>query len=58
MGFPSNALEARIGTNVWHGEEARKQMYLIVLTESTTDAYRTGTQNPLPVPGSSSTPSK
>ena len=56
LGFPSQNLEARIGTTVKRGEEARNQMYLIVLTDSTVDAYQTGRQNPLPIPGA--TPEK
>lgn len=56
LGFPSQNLEARIGTTVKRGEEARNQMYLIVLTDSTVDAYQTGRQNPLPIPGA--TPDK
>jgi hypothetical protein len=49
--FPSNALEARIGKDVKKGEEARNQMYLIVVTSSTTDAYQSGHMDPLQVPG-------
>lgn len=51
MGLPSNHLEARIGTSVKHGSDARDQMYLIVLTQSTTDAYNSGHLDPLQVPG-------
>jgi hypothetical protein len=49
--FPSNHLEARIGTSIKHGAEARDQMYLIVLTQSTTDAYNSGHLDPLSIPG-------
>ena len=49
--FPSEHLEARIGTTVKHGAEARDQMYLIVLTQSTTDAYNSGHLDPLTIPG-------
>ena len=56
MGFPSDGLEARIGKTVKHGAEAREQMYLIVLTDSTTDAYGNGHLNPLPIPGAKPTP--
>ncbi len=51
MGVPSNHLEARIGTSVKHGSDAREQMYLIVLTQSTTDAYNSGHLDPLTIPG-------
>lgn len=51
MGVPSQRLEARIGMNVKRGAEARDQMYLIVLTTSTTDAYTSGHLDPLQVPG-------
>ena len=47
LGFPSQGLEARIGTSVKRGHEARDQMYLIVLTEDAKQAYETGTDKPL-----------
>jgi len=50
-GFPSNALEARIGTSVKRGADAREQMFLIVTTKGTQEAYTTGTMDPLQVPG-------
>jgi hypothetical protein len=50
-GFPSEHLEARIGTSVKRGAEARDQMYLIVTTADTKKAYETGTDEPLQVPG-------
>lgn len=49
VGYPSNSLEARIGNNVTHGEDARNQMYRIVLTDAAVDAYETGTMDPLSV---------
>ena len=49
-GFPTQRLEARIGTSVWHGAEARERMYLIVNTSSTVDAYKSGTMEPLQAP--------
>ncbi len=49
--FPSDSLTARIGTDVKHGQSALDQMYLIVLTTSTTDAYKSGHMEPLEVPG-------
>ena len=51
LGFPSDGLEARIGKDVKRGAAARDQMYLIVLTQSTTDAYDSGHMDPLTVPG-------
>lgn len=54
MGVPSERLEARIGTTVKRGRDARDQMYLIVLTKSTTDAYQSGQLDPLSVPGGKS----
>jgi hypothetical protein len=56
--FPSSALEARIGTNVKRGEEARNQMWLIVTTQSTSDAYNTGHMDPLQVPGATPAPAE
>lgn len=47
LGFPSQGLEARIGTSVKRGHEARDQMFLIVLTEDAKKAYETGTDKPL-----------
>ena len=51
IGFPSDALEARIGTDVKRGSAAEEQMWLIVTTTSTSQAYQTGHQDPLQVPG-------
>jgi hypothetical protein len=50
-GFPSNTLEARIGTSVKRGADARDQMYLIVLTSDTKKAYETGVDDPMTFPG-------
>ena len=47
IGFPSQSLEARIGTSVKRGWEARDQMFLIVLTEDANKAYETGVDSPL-----------
>lgn len=47
MGFPSQGLEARIGTDVKRGHAARDQMFLIVLTEDAKNAYETGIDSPL-----------
>jgi hypothetical protein len=51
LGIPSDALEARIGTKVSHGKDARDQMYLIVLTAEAKKAYETGIDEPMQVPG-------
>lgn len=54
VGAPTDALEARVGTQVWHGKDAREKMLLIVLTADTKQAYETGTMGPLQVPGANS----
>ena len=51
LGFPSDALEARIGTTVTRGAAARDQMYVIVLTSDTKKAYETGIDEPMKVDG-------
>jgi len=48
---PSDALEARIGSQIWRGQAALDHMYLIVLDSQTVKAYETGILDPLPVPG-------
>ena len=50
LGFPSENLEARVGTKVVTGVAAREQMLLIVTTSDTKKAYETGTMEPLKVP--------
>lgn len=45
--IPSQRLEARIGSNVVRGAEAREKMYLIVLAKEAVAAYETGTMEPL-----------
>lgn len=40
--FPSDNLEARVGTSVNRGQDARDQMYTIVLIKDSVDAYNTG----------------
>ncbi len=50
MGFPSGNLEARLGGNVYRGDQAREQMYKIVLSGDATKAFQTGTQGPLVPP--------
>jgi hypothetical protein len=49
-GFPSESLEARIGTAVSRGSDARDQMYLLVLPGQAVEAYQTGQLEPLTVP--------
>ena len=49
VGYPT--LEARLGTKVVKGADAREQMYLIVLASDAKKAYETGTMEPLQVPG-------
>lgn len=49
IGFPSDALEARVGTTVYRGKEAREKMYLIVLASDAKKAYETGTMEPLQI---------
>lgn len=49
LGFPSDNLEARIGTKASHGKDARDRMYLIVLASDARNAYETGTLEPLKV---------
>lgn len=49
IGAPSDRLEARIGTTVYRGKEARDKMYTIVLTSDTKKAYESGTMEPLKV---------
>jgi len=49
--FPSDALKARIGSNVKSGPQALEQMYLIVLTSDTKKAFETGVDEPMQVPG-------
>lgn len=48
--FPSESLEARIGTDVKRGQEALDQMYVIVLASDARNAYKSGTMEPLKVP--------
>jgi len=49
--FPSDALKARIGANVKSGPQALEQMYIIVLTSDTKQAFETGVDAPMQVPG-------
>ena len=54
-GYPSDGLEARIGTKVVKGDAARDQMYLIVLPSDAAEAYTTGTMEPMTIPPSPTT---
>jgi hypothetical protein len=47
MRFPSKKLEARIGSEVTRGDEAREQMYRIVVTSDVIEAYKSGEMEPL-----------
>lgn len=49
-GFPSNRLEARIGTTVLRGQSALDQMKLIVTDAATSKAFQTGQGGPLTIP--------
>jgi hypothetical protein len=58
MGYPSNGLVARIGTDKYTGQDALDKMYQIVLTKEALDAYNTGTMDPLQVPGAPARPTE
>ena len=47
VGFPDNQLEARVGSDVKHGQAALDQISTLILDGDTTTAYTTGTQAPL-----------
>lgn len=47
--FPTNRLMAKVGEVETFGNDARKQMYAIVLTGDALDAYNKGTMDPLKV---------
>lgn len=47
LGFPSDRLEARIGTDVVRGDDALDRMKTLVLTDAAVEAYGDGTQKPL-----------
>ena len=50
LGFPSEALEARIGDKTYTGKEALNRMKDIVLVKDATTAYETGEMAPLVEP--------
>lgn len=54
-GFPSNDLVARVGTDTWRGQAAEDKMYQIVVSSDTLNAYQTGVDTPLTVPGQPAT---
>ena len=45
--FPSDNLEARIGTTVYTGAKALEQIQLLVTSQGTDDAFNTGKQGPI-----------
>jgi hypothetical protein len=47
LGFPTQNLEARIGTSVKHGRDAEDQMKLLVTSSETDQAYQTGHDEPI-----------
>jgi hypothetical protein len=47
LGFPTDNLEARIGTTVKHGKDAEDQMKLLVTSSETDQAYQTGHEEPV-----------
>jgi hypothetical protein len=47
LGFPTDNLEARIGTSVKHGKDAEDQMKLLVTSSETDQAYQTGHDEPI-----------
>ncbi len=49
--FPSNGLEARIGTSKVTGQAALDQMWTIVTTGDTQKAFQTGTEDKTEIPG-------
>ena len=50
LGFPSQRLEARFGSNVLTGQKALDKMYELVLDSKTKEAYDDGTLDPLEIP--------
>ena len=51
IGSPTQLLEARVGTNVKHGREALDQMKLVVTSGSTNDAFNSGKEDAIEIPG-------
>lgn len=51
VGCPTDLLEARVGTNVKHGRAALDQMKLVVTSGSTNDAFNSGKDDAIEIPG-------
>lgn len=51
MGFPDQNLEARIGNQTWHGQEALDHMKILVTSSDTDSSFQTGDEAPLDLPG-------
>jgi hypothetical protein len=51
MGFPSDSLEARIGTQTLHRMQALDQMKVLVTSGETDTAFQTGHEEPINFPG-------
>ncbi len=51
IGSPTQLLEARVGTNVKHGRDALDQMKLVVTSGSTNDAFNSGKDDAIEIPG-------
>jgi hypothetical protein len=51
IGSPTDLLEARVGTNVKHGREALDQMKLVVTSGATNDAFNSGKEDAIEIPG-------
>ena len=51
IGCPTDLLEARVGTNVKHGRDALDQIKLVVTSGATGDAFNTGKDDGVEIPG-------
>jgi hypothetical protein len=51
VGYPSNQLEARIGTRVVTGRDALSQMKVLVTSKGTSEAFQTGEQEAIDING-------
>ena len=51
VGYPSNQLEARIGTKVVTGRDALSQMKVLVTSKGTSEAFTTGEQEAIDING-------
>lgn len=52
VGSPTDLLEARVGTSVKRGQAALDQMKLVVTSGATNDAFNTGKDEAIEIPGS------